>query len=252
MHGGTSPGAPKGNRHAWKHGRKCRTLRPADRILADDALCILPWPGGRDAAILLGILAPKARIWEKHGTSVWLLSPDWEEKQMPKSKPTGIKPPNVKAIATRAERAKPRPAGLSARERAAEARRLAADEKRLRTSLAKSMDVAALERFAREREKSDLKRAKAAHRRPIAASSDRAKWLAMQSVPANVLAPADGEEQFTVDTALFMRAWPNTRMSRNDLSSKERTGRARIELVARILVLAVLTRTRDFVAARSN
>ena len=21
MHGGTSPGAPKGNRHAWKHGR---------------------------------------------------------------------------------------------------------------------------------------------------------------------------------------------------------------------------------------
>ena len=87
---------------------------------------------------------------------------------MSNPKPTGIKPPNVKAIATRAERAKPRPAGLSARERAAEARRLAADQKRLRTSLAKSMDVAALERFAREREKSNLKRAKAAHRRPIA------------------------------------------------------------------------------------
>ena len=51
---------------------------------------------------------------------------------MPKSKPTGIKPPDVKAIAIRAERARPRPVGLSARERAAETRRLAADEKRLR------------------------------------------------------------------------------------------------------------------------
>ena len=129
---------------------------------------------------------------------------------MPKSKTTGIKPPDVKAIATRAERARPRPAGLSAQERAAERRRLAADEKRLRASLAKSMDVAALERFAREREKADLDRAKAAHRRAIAASADRAKWLVMQSVPANVLVPADGEDQFIVDTALFMRAWPNT------------------------------------------
>ena len=136
---------------------------------------------------------------------------------MPKSKPTGIKPPDVKAIAIRAERARPRPAGLSTRERAAEMRRLAADEKRLRASLAKSMDVAALERVAREREKSDLERAKAGHRRAIAASSDRAKWLAMQSVPANVLAPADGN-QFTVDTALFMRAWPNTGALR-DLST---------------------------------
>lgn len=129
---------------------------------------------------------------------------------MPKCKPKGIKLPDVKAIATRAERARPRPAGLSAQERAAETRRLAADEKRLRASLAKSMDVAALERVAREREKFDLERAKAAHRRAIAASSDRAKWLAMQSVPANVLAPADGVDQFIVDTALFMRAWPNT------------------------------------------
>jgi hypothetical protein len=85
-----------------------------------------------------------------------------------------------------------------------------ADEKRLRASLAKSIDIAALERLAREREKSNLARAKAAHRRAIAASSDRAKWLATQSVPVNVLAPADGEDQFTVDTALFMRAWPNT------------------------------------------
>src|SRR5689334_7176356 len=129
---------------------------------------------------------------------------------MPESKPTRIERPDVKAIATRAERARPRVAGLSAQERAAETRRLAADEKRLRASLAKSMDVAALERFAREREKSDLQRAKAAHRQAIAASSDRAKWLAMQSVPANVLVPADGEDEFIVDTALFMRAWPNT------------------------------------------
>ncbi|MFL6798146.1 MAG: hypothetical protein ACJ8F3_12110 [Xanthobacteraceae bacterium] len=126
---------------------------------------------------------------------------------MPKSKP---KPPDVKAIATRAERARPRSAGLSAQERAAERRRLATDEKRLRASLAKSMDVAEVERFAREREKSDLERARVAHRRAIEASSERAKWLSMTSVPPNLLVSADGEDQFVVDTALFMRAWPNT------------------------------------------
>jgi hypothetical protein len=55
---------------------------------------------------------------------------------MPKSKFTRIERPDVKAIATRAERARPRAAGLSAQARAAETRRLAADEKRLRASLA--------------------------------------------------------------------------------------------------------------------
>jgi hypothetical protein len=72
------------------------------------------------------------------------------------------------------------------------------------------MDVTSLERLAREREKSDLVRAKAAHRQAIAASTERAKWLAAQSVPVNVMAPADGQDQFIVDTALFMRAWPDT------------------------------------------
>ncbi len=129
---------------------------------------------------------------------------------MPKSNPTRIKRPDVKAIATRAERAKPRPVGLSAQERAAETKRRAADEKLLRASLAKSMDVAALERLGREREKSGLERADAAHRRAIAASGERAKWLATQSVPVDVLAPADGDGQSIVDTALFMRAWPDT------------------------------------------
>jgi hypothetical protein len=129
---------------------------------------------------------------------------------MPKSTPRTVKRPDVKAIAAQAERARPRPTGLSARERAAEAKRLAVDEKRLRASLAKSIDVAALERFAREREKSDRARAEAAHRRAVAGSSERARWLAAQSVPLDVLAPADGDDQSIVDTALFMRAWPNT------------------------------------------
>jgi phage gpG-like protein len=155
---------------------------------------------------------------------------------MPKSKSRGIIRPDVKAIATRAERARPRLPGLSAQERAAEARRLAADEKRLRASLAKAMDVAALERFARERDKSDLERAKAAHRRAIAASSDRAKWLAMQSVPANVLAPADGEDQFIVDTALFMRAWPNTGALRDfSTGPDDNWGKYRLEVDGDIL-----------------
>lgn len=155
---------------------------------------------------------------------------------MPKSKSIGIIRPDVKAIATRAERARPRLPGMSAQERAAEARRLVADEKRLRASLAKSMDVAALERFAREREKSDLERAKAAHRRAIAASSDRAKWLAMQSVPANVLAPADGENQFIVDTALFMRAWPNTGALRDfSTGPDDNWGKYRLEVDGDIL-----------------
>jgi hypothetical protein len=116
----------------------------------------------------------------------------------------------VKAIATRAERARPRPVGLTAQERAAEKKRRAADEKRLRASVAESVDVAALERFAHEREKSDRARAEAAHRRAVAGSSERAKWLAAQSVPLDVLAPADGEDQIIIDTAVFMRAWPNT------------------------------------------
>jgi hypothetical protein len=118
--------------------------------------------------------------------------------------------PDVKAIATRAERAKPRRPRLSERERATAKQRQAADEKRLRAALAEFVDAATLERLARERETSDLQRAEAAHRRAIAASSHRAKWLAAQTVPANVLAPADGEDQFIVDTALWMRAWPNT------------------------------------------
>ncbi len=153
-----------------------------------------------------------------------------------KSKPTRINPPDVKAIATRAERARPRPVGLSPQERTAEKRRLAADEKRLRASLAKSMDVAALERFAREREKSDLERAKAVHRRAIAASSDRAKWLVVQSVPANVLVPADGEDQFIVDTALFMRAWPNTGALRDfSTGPGDNWGKYRLEVDGDIL-----------------
>jgi hypothetical protein len=129
---------------------------------------------------------------------------------MPNSKPIRVKRPDIKAIAARAERAKPRPVGLSPRERAAETKRRAAEEKLLRASLAKSMDVAALERLAREREKSGLDRADAAHRRAIAASAERAKWLATQSVPVDVLAPADGDGQSIIDTALFMRAWPDT------------------------------------------
>jgi len=129
---------------------------------------------------------------------------------MTKSKPAGSKLPDIKAIATRAERARPRPAGLTAGERAAEKRRQATDEKRLRTALAKSIDVAELERIARERKASDLKRAEAAHRQAIAASPGHAKWLAARAVPLTLLMPADGGDQFTVDTALFMRAWPNT------------------------------------------
>jgi hypothetical protein len=129
---------------------------------------------------------------------------------MAKSKRAGAEPPDVKAIATRVERARPRPARLTVREKAAEMRRHAADEKRLRTALAKFVDVAALKRIARERETSNLKLAEAAHRRAIAASSQYAKWLAARTVPLTALVAADGEDQFTVDTALWMRAWPNT------------------------------------------
>jgi len=89
---------------------------------------------------------------------------------MAKSKRAGAEPPDVKAIATRVERARPRPARLTVREKAAEMRRHAADEKRLRTALAKFVDVAALKRIARERETSNLKLAEAAHRRAIAGS----------------------------------------------------------------------------------
>src|SRR2546426_12184535 len=114
---------------------------------------------------------------------------------MAESRRAGRRLPDVKAIATRAERAKPRPPRLSERERATAKRRQAADEKRLRAALAEFVDVAALERLARERETSDLQRAEAAHRRAVAASSKGAKWLAAQTVPAKVLAPADGEDQ---------------------------------------------------------
>jgi hypothetical protein len=129
---------------------------------------------------------------------------------MAKSTRAARRLPDVKAIATRAERAKPRVAAPTAQERAAEKARRAADEKRLRATLAKSMDVAALERMGRDRVALDRKRAEAAHRRAIAASPARAKWLAATSVPAKVLVAADGDERFTIDTALWMRAWPNT------------------------------------------
>lgn len=33
MHGGTNPGAPKGNRNAWKHGARSRAFAELSRIL---------------------------------------------------------------------------------------------------------------------------------------------------------------------------------------------------------------------------
>ena len=157
---------------------------------------------------------------------------------MAASRRGGRKLPDIKAIATRAERAKPRPPRLSDRERATAKKRQAADEKRLRAALAPSVDVAALERLARERETSDLQRAEAAHRRAIAASSQGAKWLAAQTVPAEVLAPADGENQFLVDTALWMRAWPNTGALRDSSTGPgDNWGKYRLEVNAGILEL---------------
>jgi hypothetical protein len=46
MHGGTNPGAPKGNRNAWKHGARSgealaasRYVRTIARLLADGDEC---------------------------------------------------------------------------------------------------------------------------------------------------------------------------------------------------------------------
>jgi hypothetical protein len=155
---------------------------------------------------------------------------------MAKSKPSGAMRPDIKAIAARAERAKPPRMTATAAERAAEARRNAADEKRLRAALTRFTDAAALERIARERATSDLARAKAAHRRAIAASSGRAKWLASHAVPASVLAPADGADQFIVDTALWMRAWPNTGALRDfSTGPGDNWGKYRLEVDGDIL-----------------
>jgi len=33
MHGGTNPGAPKGNRNAWKHGGRSSETEDAARLL---------------------------------------------------------------------------------------------------------------------------------------------------------------------------------------------------------------------------
>jgi hypothetical protein len=155
---------------------------------------------------------------------------------MAESRRAGSRLPDVKAIATQAERAKPRPPRLSERERATTKRRQAADEKRLRAALAEFVDVAALERLARERERSDLQRAEAAHRRAVAASSQSAKWVAAQTIPAKVLAPADGEDQFIVDTALWMRAWPNTGALRDSSTGPgDNWGKYRLEIDGDIL-----------------
>jgi glucans biosynthesis protein len=35
MHGGTNPGAPKGNRNAWKHGLYSREMRELRRLLRE-------------------------------------------------------------------------------------------------------------------------------------------------------------------------------------------------------------------------
>lgn len=41
MHGGTNPGAPKGNRNAWKHGgRSAETAAAASYIKAIAALLV--------------------------------------------------------------------------------------------------------------------------------------------------------------------------------------------------------------------
>jgi len=118
--------------------------------------------------------------------------------------------PDVKAIATLAERTRPKLPRPTAREIAAERRRYIEDERLLRKAFDKFVDVAALERLARKREKSDAKRAEAAHRRAIAASRQYARWVASQSVSTTAVAPIDGDRQVIVDTAAWMRAWPNT------------------------------------------
>lgn len=37
MHGGTNPGAPKGNRNAWKHGGRSARVMSAARYLSEIA-----------------------------------------------------------------------------------------------------------------------------------------------------------------------------------------------------------------------
>jgi hypothetical protein len=118
--------------------------------------------------------------------------------------------PNVKAIATRAERARPRAPRPAVRERAEETRRHAAEEKRIREVMAGLVDVGAIEQLARQREARNVQRAEAAHRRAVAASAQRARWIAAHAIPASLLTAGDGGTQFAIDTAAWIRAWPNT------------------------------------------
>lgn len=144
--------------------------------------------------------------------------------------------PDIKAIAARAERARPKPARPSRQERAAETRRRVADEKRFRGLASGFMDVAAVEQLARQQEKADAQRAEAAHRRAIATSAQHAKWIASHTLPVSVLAPIEATGPFVIGMALFIRAWPNAGALRDsNIAAGNNSGEYRLDIDGDIL-----------------
>ena len=144
--------------------------------------------------------------------------------------------PDIKVIAARAERARPKPARPSRQDRTAETRRRAADEKRFRGLASRFMDVAAVEQLASQHEKSAAQRAEAAHRRAIATSPQQAKWIASHTPPLSVLAPIEGTGPFVIGTALFIRAWPNAGALRDsNIGAGNNSGEYRLDIDGGIL-----------------